>query len=48
MKPLPNLLLDITGDQGSDDPGQISGKSLDHDPNLQPAGEANSAVYFRN
>ena len=52
MKPLPNLLLVITGDQGRGDPAQLSEKSLGQDLNLnfspQPAGEPNSAVYFWN
>jgi len=51
MKPLPNLLLVITDAQGHGDPAQLSEKLLDQDLNLsppQPAGEFNSAIYFRN
>jgi hypothetical protein len=52
MKQHPNLLLVITGDQGSGDPGQISETFLDQDLNLnfslQPVGEHNSAIVFRN
>jgi hypothetical protein len=52
MKPLLNLLLVVTGDQGCGNPGQLSEKSLDQDLNLnfspQPAGEPNSAIVFRN
>ena len=52
MKPLPNLLLVITGDQGCGDPSQLSEKSLVQDLNLNfsptPASEPNSAVYCWN
>jgi hypothetical protein len=50
MKPLPTLLLVITGDQGCGDLGQLIQKLLDQDLNLspQPAGEPNPATYFWN